>query len=82
MDSKEIVVEGAFAMEKDSKCSICLSPLHQSTKSSQCEKCSKTMSSIPTGYQNEIAGPDKKLFSNAQFACVSSKEQLNFDVNI
>ena len=60
---EESLASQACAVETDpSKCTICLMPLVNQSVSNKCQQCLKKMDSIPTGYQFEIEGPERKEF--------------------
>ncbi|XP_066920613.1 TNF receptor-associated factor 6-like [Clytia hemisphaerica] len=52
---------GACAVD-NTKCSICLAQIDRGSKSNKCSHCIKKMNSIPTGFQFETDGEEKKEF--------------------
>ena len=53
--------QGACAMD-NTRCSICLAPIDQGSKSNKCLQCIEKMNSVPTGFQFETDGAEKKEF--------------------
>ena len=60
---EEEVIRGRNEVDVDlSRCSICLSPLPEFSNSNKCQQCLDKIESIPTGFQFEIAGAERKEF--------------------
>ena len=68
---EEEVTRGQNEADADSSgCSICLSPLPEFSNSNKCKQCLDKMESIPTGFQFEIAGAERKEFECPICLCI------------
>ncbi|XP_066922484.1 uncharacterized protein [Clytia hemisphaerica] len=53
-----------------SKCSICLFPLPKFSNSNKCKQCLEKIEAIPTGFQFEVAGTERKEFECPICLCI------------